>query len=199
MSKLFLVLHLDQQEKEKSSYYRIVLGLKQVVSGTHLPASIYNSNNTRGTKNLHLMHDTCYFRTPWGTHLFTLTEKQKINLPYWSRGIEHVCFLPGEWIGAYTDSGWNIKRKDFCKDAQYACYYARETHQKHWECQRAGSFCHLLIVFNVTLDHSSSSTPRTCMHLHVYITSLFFFCFFFPACKVQIWVITSNKMLQNLI
>lgn len=47
-----------------------------------------------------------------------LIETQKINLPYWNRGKEHVYFLPVERIGAYTDSAWNTEREDFCKDTQ---------------------------------------------------------------------------------
>ncbi len=49
---------------------------------------------------------------PRGTHLVILIETQKINLPYWNGGKEHVCLLPGELIGACTDSVWNTKRED---------------------------------------------------------------------------------------
>lgn len=98
----------------------ISLNDRQEVSGIPWPVrvhskNIHSQNVVIKIYNKPCIKPCCVF--PWGTQLFML-ETQKINLPYWNRGKEHVCFRPGQLIGAYTDSVWNTQKEEFCNDTQ---------------------------------------------------------------------------------
>lgn len=116
-------------------------------------------------------------------HIFMLIETKKIYLPYWNRGKEHVCFMPGQRIGTYTISVWNMKEKDTICYSMYVCYAMTYVipHDRPirniWnvmECQYAWSLCCPRIVLYVTLDKSISSDLHKCKSYTLYNTCPYF-------------------------